>query len=64
MDANELSDELKAKLLECKSTAEILQLAQDEGYELSDEQLDSVSGGWLSCGDYGCGDNNGSLSPC
>lgn len=54
MDINELSDELKAKLLECKSPAEILRVAAAEGYELNDEQLQGVAGGaWdYSCDNY------------
>ena len=36
----------KAKLLGCETPEEVLALAQEEGYELTDEQLEGVSGGW------------------
>lgn len=41
----ELSDETKKKLVECQTPEEIFALAQEEGYELSDEELEAVSGG-------------------
>ena len=44
---NGLSDEQIAKLKECKNSEEILQLAKDQGVELTDEQLEVVSGGSL-----------------
>ena len=46
MDFNELTEEQKAKLRECKTPEEILALAREEDYELSDEQLEGVVGGW------------------
>ena len=54
MDFNELSDELKAKAIECKTPEDMLALAKEEGYELADEELDAVSGGgFWSCDDCG-----------
>ena len=48
-----LSEGAKAKLKGCETPEEILELAQEEGYELSDEQLEGISGGWGShCGNY------------
>ncbi len=41
-----LSEEQIAKVEACKSSAEILALAQEEGIELTDEQLAAVSGGF------------------
>lgn len=41
-----LSKEVKAKLRGCETPEEILALAREEGYELSDEELDGVNGGW------------------
>ena len=38
--------ELQEKLKAAKTPEDILDLAREEGYELSDEQLDSVAGGW------------------
>lgn len=43
-----LSEEQIAKLKECKSQEELLAVAKEEGVELTDEQLDAVSGG-TSC---------------
>lgn len=40
-----LSEEQIAKIKDCKSQEEILKLAKEEGIELSDEQLEAVSGG-------------------
>ena len=41
----ELSDELKAKASEATSAEELLSLAEREGVELTDEQLEAVAGG-------------------
>ena len=56
MDYNDLSDELKAKVSEAKSAEELLALAAQEGMELSDEQLEAISGGVSWSGN----DNSGS----
>ena len=40
-----LSEEQIAKLKECKTQEEMLALAKEEGIELTDEQLEAVSGG-------------------
>ena len=40
-----LSEEQIAKVKECKSQEELLKLAKEEGVELSNEQLEAVSGG-------------------
>ena len=42
-----LNDEQIAKLKSCKNNEEILQLAKAQGVELTDEQLEAVSGGSL-----------------
>ena len=54
MEFNDLTEEQKAKALACQTPEEIFALAQEEGYELSDEQLDGVAGGWgeADCGSY------------
>ena len=53
MNLDDLSPELKEKALACKSPQEILELAKSEGYELSDEALETISGGswedWSKC---------------
>ena len=40
-----LTEEQIAKVKACKSAEEMLALAKEEGIELSDEQLEAVSGG-------------------
>ena len=53
-----LSDEVKGKLKDCKSSENLMKLAQSEGIELSEEQLEAVAGGisWLpkDCDDNPC----------
>ena len=41
-----LSDDLKAKVANCKTADELMELAKSEGLELTDEQLDAISGGY------------------
>ena len=40
-----LTEEQIAKLKECKNQEEMLAMAKEEGLELTDEQLESISGG-------------------
>ena len=40
-----LNEEQIATMRECKNTEEILMVAKEEGIELTDEQLEAVSGG-------------------
>ena len=40
-----LSDDQIARARQCRSSEELLSLAKQEGVELTDEQLDAVSGG-------------------
>ena len=43
-----LTEEQIAKVKACKNQEELLKLAKEEGIELSDEQLEAVSGGFCS----------------
>ena len=55
---NNLSDEAKEKARACRTPEEILALAKEEGFELSDEELEGIAGGssWLDqCGCDGRG---------
>lgn len=51
-----LSEEQIAKVKACKNIEEILAVAKEEGIELSDEQLEAVSGG--------CGTDNSDPITC
>ena len=48
MNLEDLTPEQKEQLIACKTSEEILKLAKEEGYELSDDELQAVAGGsWL-----------------
>ena len=51
MNINDLdiSPELKEKARACKTPEEMMALAKTEGYKLSDEEMQAVSGGSWSC---------------
>ena len=60
--------DVKAKLKGAETPEEILTLAKEEGYELTDGQLDGISGGWGKCNNdvYDCPDDlaiNGGEGP-
>lgn len=58
MEFDKLTEEQKAKAREAKTPEDILALAQEEGLELSIDELDGVAGGWScseACHDQGCG---------
>ena len=42
----DLSPEMQEKAKKCTTPEEILQLAASEGYELSDDELTDIAGGW------------------
>ena len=60
MDLNNIPEDLKARARECSSAEELAALAREAGIELTDEELESLSGGvkW-SCALYkeGCPTN-------
>ena len=45
MKFDDLTPEQMEKAKACKTPEEVLALAKEEGYELSDEELSAVSGG-------------------
>ena len=47
MDFENLTPEQQAKVEACETPEELIALAQDEGYELTDEQLEAMAGGNL-----------------
>ena len=56
MNFEDLTPEQQQKAKACKTPEDILALAKEEGYELSDEELAGISGGWCpaDCSDYKC----------
>lgn len=53
MNYEDLTEGQKAKLRGCETPEELAALAREEGVELTDEQLEGVSGGWGGgCSDY------------
>ena len=44
---NNLTDEQKKKVRACKTHKELLQLMKEESVELTDDQLEAISGGSL-----------------
>ena len=56
IDDMDLSPELREKAMACKTPDEMLALAKKEGYKLSDEEMQAVSGGWTagSKSDWDC----------
>ena len=62
MDFENLTDEQRAKARACNTPEEIMSLAKEEGYELSEEELDGIAGGgvWSSCDSpYHCNADGG-----
>ena len=45
MNYTDLTPEQQEKVRGCKTPEELLALARQEGYELSDEELEAVAGG-------------------
>ena len=52
MNFDDLTPEKKEKVLACKTPEELLSLAREEGYNLTEEQLEGITGGWGSCDSY------------
>ena len=45
-----LTDEQIESAKKLETAEELLAFAKDEGIEISDEQLEGISGGWSKCG--------------
>jgi len=48
----DLTEEQKAKALACETPEDMLALAKEEGFEISDEELEAIAGGGIDWG--GC----------
>ena len=63
MKYEELTPDLQKKARACKDIDEVLALAKSEGYELSEEELTSISGGsW--CGEVCSEKDTCEHTPC
>lgn len=58
MKYKDISPELKEKTLACKTPEEVLTLAKNAGYKLSDDELRAISGGGFWSDGEGCYDYN------
>ncbi len=56
MNLNDIPESVKERARACKNADELLELAHAEGIELSDEELEGISGGTVLWGD--CPDDN------
>ncbi len=57
MKLDDISPELQAKARTCKTPEDVLALAKEAGYKLSDDELEAVAGGddsWFWCDDQTC----------
>ena len=70
MDFNDISPELREKAKACTSPEELLKLAKQEGYKLSEQDLETVSGGaWADFHQSSCdrytphGDERADIDP-
>ena len=55
MKFEDLTTQQKEKAIACKTPDELLALAKKEGIELTDKELEAISGGWnisLECNEY------------
>ena len=60
MNFEDLTPEQQEKAKTCKSAEELIALAKQEGFELTDEELNDVAGGSWSLKCYGLCSNNAS----
>ena len=48
---DELTEDQQSRVKSAESPEEVLAVAKEAGIELTDDQLESVSGGWVKCDD-------------
>lgn len=50
MDFEDLTPEQQERVKACKTPEDVLALARESGYELSDDELEGIAGGaWKNC---------------
>ena len=54
MNLDDLTPEQLEKVRACKTSEDFANLAKQLGCKLSDEELDSISGGGFWCGSHDC----------
>ena len=54
MKYKDLTDEQRNKIANAKSPEEILEMAKAEGYDLTDEEIENISGGSFWVTEYYC----------
>lgn len=55
MEFKDLTSDQQEKARNCKSAEELIDLAKQEGYELSDDELSAIAGGSMwTCNDQSC----------
>lgn len=60
MKLNELTPEQIERARACETAEDLVKLAEEEGYELSDDELTAIAGGGVKdwgCWTYDCGFN-------
>ena len=63
MNFEDLTPEQQEKAKACKTSEDLLVLAKEEGFELSDEEMVGIAGGGWFCDDYTC-DSYKSFAHC
>ena len=53
IDKSKLTEAQIQKAMACSSVEELMKVAKEEGYELTDDELEAVAGGNWAC-DYDC----------
>lgn len=53
MKFEDLTNEQQERAKACTTPEELVELAKSEGMELTDEEIEGISGGW-GCEDYVC----------
>lgn len=54
MNFEGITEEQKAKAKACTTSEELIALAKEEGLDLTDADLDAISGGWKVCSNKVC----------